>query len=99
MSKLLEIDGQPGYYIFDCPGCGNSHFLNTNQQYGGVWKFDGNFDKPTCSPSFLVNSHDPKSRCHFFIRNGQIQYLNDCHHSLKGKTVDMIDLTTDTPKH
>jgi hypothetical protein len=28
-------------------------------------------------------------RCHSFVRNGKIQYLNDCTHELAGKTVDM----------
>lgn len=27
--------------------------------------------------------------CHSFIRNGKIQYLNDCTHELAGKTIDM----------
>ncbi|GAF73901.1 unnamed protein product [marine sediment metagenome] len=27
--------------------------------------------------------------CHSFIRNGQIQYLNDCTHKLAGQTIDL----------
>jgi hypothetical protein len=34
----------------------------------------------------------PSHRCHFFVRDGQIQFLEDCHHNLKGKTVPMEDL-------
>ena len=31
-------------------------------------------------------------RCHSFVRNGKIQYLNDCTHALAGKTVDMEEI-------
>ncbi len=30
-------------------------------------------------------------RCHSFIRNGKIQFLSDCSHSLAGQTVDLPD--------
>jgi hypothetical protein len=30
--------------------------------------------------------------CHSFIRNGEWQFLDDCTHELKGKTVPMVDL-------
>lgn len=29
--------------------------------------------------------------CHSFIKNGKIEFLNDCTHSLAGKTVDLPD--------
>jgi len=29
--------------------------------------------------------------CHFFVRNGQMQFLNDCTHALAGITVNMPD--------
>jgi hypothetical protein len=29
-------------------------------------------------------------RCHSFVKNGMIQYLDDCDHELKGKTVPMV---------
>lgn len=29
--------------------------------------------------------------CHSFVKNGKIQYLNDCTHELAGKTIDMIE--------
>lgn len=32
-----------------------------------------------------VKSH----RCHSFVRDGKIQFLNDCTHELAGKTVEM----------
>jgi hypothetical protein len=32
------------------------------------------------------------NQCHSFIRNGQIQFLSDCHHELAGKTVDLPEV-------
>ena len=31
------------------------------------------------------------SRCHSFVNNGKIQFLNDCSHSLAGQTVELPD--------
>lgn len=31
------------------------------------------------------------SVCHCFVRNGQIQFLSDCTHELRGKTVPLPD--------
>ena len=30
--------------------------------------------------------------CHSFIREGRIQFLNDCTHKLAGQTVDLLDI-------
>jgi len=36
--------------------------------------------------------------CHCFVRNGRIEFLNDCTHALAGQTVDMPKWTEpDTP--
>lgn len=31
-------------------------------------------------------------RCHSFVRNGEIQYLNDCTHQLAGQVVNMEEI-------
>jgi len=55
--------------------------------------------KPTFSPSYLVIGNEKTleetngrcgHRCHSFIKDGKIQYLDDCTHELKNKTVDLI---------
>ncbi|MGR3463608.1 DUF6527 family protein [Limimaricola sp.] len=33
----------------------------------------------------------PPARCHSFVRDGRIQFLNDCTHALAGRTVDLPD--------
>jgi hypothetical protein len=79
-------------YEFYCPGCCQSHFFWTK---GNVaWGFNGDVNKPTVSPSIKVeyNGADKNTICHSFIRNGFIEYLNDCTHSLAGKTIELEDL-------
>jgi hypothetical protein len=53
-------------------------------------------EKPTFSPSMLVNANTPKhlklTRCHSFVRDGKIQFLSDCDHNLKGQTIDLEDI-------
>lgn len=35
---------------------------------------------------------EPKPKvCHSFVRNGKIEYLNDCTHELAGQTVELLD--------
>jgi hypothetical protein len=48
-------------------------------------------DLPTFYPSIDYNRDAPKYRCHSFVKDGQIQFLGDCFHTLKGKTVDLPD--------
>lgn len=81
-------------WAFFCPGCQYDHALAVTQyQVGGnpQWDFNGDPDKPTFSPSLLVFGSDQSRRCHTFIKNGQIQFLDDCFHDLKGQTVDLPD--------
>lgn len=75
-----------GYMIF-CPGCKWEHLLDLG------WTFNGNLEKPTFSPSLLVhNSPPPDGRCHSFIADGKIRFLDDCTHELKGQTVGLPDV-------
>lgn len=74
-----------------CPGCEQLHPFRTRGP-GAVWTFDGNVEAPTFAPSMLVNKHHPPSRCHSFVRSGQIEFLSDCHHALAGKTVPLPPL-------
>ncbi len=91
MAKIKEykVKGKPDNYkkyIFMCPGCEEYHAFNN------TWVFNNDFEKPTVSPSILLTwgKHINK-RCHSFIKNGKIQFLNDCHHKLKGQTVDLTE--------
>lgn len=96
------VDGS-GQLFFWCPGCDQAHGPHVPE-----WGFNGDFDKPTFTPSLLVYSHKtlindelegdaltaPENitetpRCHSFVTDGQIQFLDDCTHSLRGQTVKL----------
>ena len=81
--KLLR-KWQAGRLVFWCPGCEDHHHINE------TWKITGTDSAPTVNPSILVRHPGDKSRCHLYIRDGQIQFLSDCTHAFAGKTVPMI---------
>jgi hypothetical protein len=73
-------------WLFHCPGCECGHFINDG------WSFNGDVDNPTVSPSILVNvgGKSPSTPvCHSFVRDGKIEFLNDCTHKLAGHTVEI----------
>ncbi len=79
-------------YVFFCPGCQEHHSFDValdKIQTPRFWGFNGNLEKPTFTPSLNVNPHDPKRHCHSFVQNGNIQFLSDCWHDLKGQTVPL----------
>lgn len=88
----LGKDGEHGWG-FHCPGCKCGHRFFKD----GRWQFNGDYEKPTFSPS-LLNTHLPNDartkglRCHLFVRDGMIQFLGDCTHELAGKTVPVVPL-------
>lgn len=90
ISVLSPIDGG---YIFECIGCGIEHVIWTGKSGYPVWSFNGDMENPTFSPSHLCEYEwGPERkpvRCHSFIKNGHIEYLPDCTHTLAGKTVRM----------
>lgn len=92
--KSDEIYG----YRFLCPGCNDFHMPVTNnkQPAGPEWTFNGDLNRPTFSPSVLCRirfGDEPADRvCHSFIRDGRIEFLNDCTHHLAGQTVELPEV-------
>ena len=80
--------GEPAFF---CPGCNRQHIVHVSKpnEWAAIWTWNKSLDKPTFTPSLHVNSSDPESCCHSFVRNGFIQFLPDCHHELAGKTVEI----------
>jgi len=77
-----------GIHAFICPGCGRCHAPDER------WTFNGDYEKPTFSPSILVKTgHYPKPEdiCHSFVTDGMIQFLSDCTHELAGQTIEIPD--------
>ena len=79
--KLRRAEGR---YMHWCSGCQMTHPLPDS------WTFNGDLDKPTFSPSFKQTVGDVT--CHYFIREGRIEYCGDSWHELSGKTVELPDL-------
>lgn len=79
--------------LFRCPGCGYDHpfKIDTPQENGAMWTWDGNFDRPTFDPSLLCNKGS-EIQCHLHVIDGKIIYASDCYHDLAGKTVDLPDI-------
>lgn len=97
MPKVKLLPGTAGTYYFYCPGCKTEHTIHTKDEGFShpIWGFNGDVNKPTFTPSLLSIHYSPEGekRCHSFIRDGKIEYLQDCDHALAGKTVEMEDMT------
>ncbi len=92
MPKLMLTNAKEGQvgHMFYCPGCKHHHVYDVPR-----WSFNGNMDKPTFTPSLLVyipTRNGNKTLCHLFVTDGKIQFLGDCEHELRGKTVDMEEV-------
>lgn len=105
VEKMVESPPRSGKRVrkhyYWCPGCDALHGITINPDKGANgagWEFTGTLEKPTYSPSQLStweglrNGKETKETCHTFIRDGMIQFLNDCTHALKGQTVPLPPL-------
>jgi hypothetical protein len=75
-----------------CPACGYAHLIAVKPfpfDNGAAWDFNGDFDRPTFSPSLNCNPDDPSRRCHSIITDGRISYCSDSFHGLKGQTAEL----------
>ena len=92
-----------GRYVFFCPGCKCGHWFKTTPPEP-QWTFNGDMENPTIRASILVHAHEtilPENdttgkvtmthRCHSMVTEGKIQFLDDCTHELRGKTVPLED--------
>lgn len=86
-------------FWFFCPGCQCAHSVPVADEnyFRGVdgstpWTISDAASilagRPTLSPSLLTTNGQGRT-CHSFVREGQIQFLNDCTHPLAGVTVPL----------
>lgn len=91
MAKVLQLDTLLRFY---CPGCKRHHHIQHGDIDGPTWRWNGDAEEPTLSPSVLVTYDGsdagvdgvPPAVCHSFIEEGRIRFLGDCTHELAGKT-------------
>ena len=100
MLHSTKLRGGESFLAHWCPGCGEIHIFTLTGPGGPVWAWNGDVEAPTCTPSMLVWPPEAdaervrlgRQRCHYFLREGHIQYLADCTHALAGQTIDLPDL-------
>lgn len=64
-----------------------------------TWLWNGSTDYPTLSPSIATTSYNGAERihCHSFVTLGQVEYLDDCTHELKGSKHLLKDFDIESP--
>lgn len=94
----MIVRANAGSVWFWCPGCNDAHRINE------TWQFNGSAEKPTIQPSILVSrpanpdaapgfeEYRQEKRCHSFVTDGMIQFLDDSTHTLAGKTIPLPEL-------
>jgi hypothetical protein len=86
--KEIKNDKWHGFLVY-CPACRHAHQYDV-----GRWQFNGNFEKPTFTPSMLeyytLQSGERKHVCHSFLTDGVWKFLSDCMHSMKDKEVPVV---------
>lgn len=100
MAKIYICDPQQAAitgitHIHYCPGCKCDHGLSVGMknEIGASWTFNGDVNQPSFNPSIHIKWFDPAVSdkvtevCHYFLREGIIQFLQDCTHALKGQWV------------
>lgn len=90
MSAAAVVEVKGNSVSWYCPGCKYPHRIETGPR---GWTWNGRLDKPTFAPSVLSTTRgEQPARCHCYVRDGQIQFLNDCTHEFAGKTVPVPTL-------
>lgn len=99
-SRLVSDSLGRGYDLeFYCPGCRGLHRVpvtGERQEHRPVWKFNGDLESPTLSPSILrrigpfPDGHTDV--CHCFVRDGTIEFLGDCTHKSAGTTLELPEI-------
>lgn len=98
--KIVRLAGG-GLLMFFCPGCKCGHGVNDKWSFNG--DMDRPTFSPSIlvrgvqpvtdeeADRILAGEKiEPKPLvCHSFVRDGQIQFLNDCTHDLAGQTVPL----------
>lgn len=94
MKRCCDVVNQSGElvgYMVECPACRDAD-RGSAHVFGRGWTFNGNYERPTFSPSMLAR--DSRGHvCHSFVREGRIEYLSDCTHALAGQTIELPELS------
>jgi hypothetical protein len=100
LGRLVDSKDNHIGYTHWCPGCKSIHniWTETRNSLGATWSFNGDVEKPTFNPSVRIqweSGERVKLCCHYFIKDGRIEYCSDCTHDLKGQTIPLPELPAD----
>ena len=76
------------WLAFFCPGCEGAHSIPVTGPR--AWGWNESFDKPTFTPSIMVNrgkKNPTEPVCHSNVTDGMICFHGDSDHKLSGQTV------------
>lgn len=102
MSKAILCED--GCLEYKCPACG-SHAIpvKVGEKSDKHWQWNGSLEAPTISPSVkhfhngypAQEGHDaiPPFCCHYFIKDGNIEFCGDCTHVMNGQTLPLPDFS------
>lgn len=79
----------PKLYFIWCPACQKGHPFWVDDHPEKTWVFNGNFERPTFTPSLRVYGDYPETACHLTLTDGKIFFHGDSPHSLAGQTVEL----------
>ncbi len=83
--------------LWRCAGCGDIHACKvrgTAFPDEPCWEWNGSLTAPTLAPSVLKSKGEGPP-CHSFVRDGIVEFLGDCAHSLAGQRVAMVPENAD----
>lgn len=111
LSAKLEYLTKPTSLCHYCPACEMMHVVYlAGSNFPAKWDWNGNAEAPSFHPSLSHRFpwHRPpnhpnvpagqdrvKVHCHYFIKDGMIQYCSDCTHTYAGKTIPLPDIPPD----
>lgn len=97
LRRFLNDFDRLWYYYHWCPACKEPHQYIVGP---GHWRFNENFEKPSFFDSMRIFTNIPRTPeerinrvnytlCHYFVRDGFIDYCTDSPHALAGKRVKL----------
>lgn len=92
MDTQVASLSEDGLLIYLCPGCNEYHGLpvrGPRQPGGPHWAWNGSLTHPTVTPSVLSLGFVDVPKCHHWLRDGKAEFLGDCEHSMRGKTLQL----------
>lgn len=66
--------------------------LKGSRDLNNAWTWNGDTEKPTVKPNVLFTRPTQTNRCHSWVTDGKVQFLNDSTHNLSGQTVELEDI-------